>query len=269
MRRLPAWFGGVPEGQAGLLLNSLSSFDDLVKLTTRIDQGAFRLTVKRDVRLKDTSPPLASTMPALSHGGSSLQQPHTREPEPMQRLVAPDSAQRSALHAVARVTSAFTVNQTSRPLRLPMPNKRTDSTVEGEVFVSCPCHLSASALDGHLLGMVTLQTESIHMLLSGNHHETIQFHILHSPRLPLILGYPWLRRHNPHVDWLTGAILGWGSSCHQVCLLQAVVPQSSRCSSTPPDLTGVPTEYLDFSHHHQRGPGYPLWKREIRIFDPA
>ncbi|KAI3362598.1 hypothetical protein L3Q82_001690 [Scortum barcoo] len=75
--------------------------------------------------------------------------------------------------------------------------------------------ISASALDGHLLGTVTHQTEPIHMLLSGNHYETIQFHILHSPRLPLILGYPWLRRHNPHVDWLTGAILGWGSSCHQ------------------------------------------------------
>ncbi|KAI3354114.1 hypothetical protein L3Q82_018667 [Scortum barcoo] len=106
--------------------------------------------------------------------------------------------------------------------------------------------ISASALDGHLLGTVTHQTEPVHMLLSGNHHETIQFHILHSPRLPLILGYPWLRRHNPHVDWLTGAILGWGSSCHQVCLRQAVVPQPSHCSSTPPDLKGVPSEYLDF-----------------------
>ncbi|KAI3363184.1 hypothetical protein L3Q82_011551 [Scortum barcoo] len=30
--------------------------------------------------------------------------------------------------------------------------------------------------------------------------------------------------HNPHMDWSTGAILGWGSSCHQVCLRQAVVP---------------------------------------------
>ncbi|KAI3368652.1 hypothetical protein L3Q82_025654 [Scortum barcoo] len=95
-------------------------------------------------------------------------------------------------------------------------------------------------------GQSPIQTEPIHMLLSGNHHETIQFHILHSPRLPLILGYPWLRRHNPHVDWLTGAILGWGSSCHQVCLRQAVVPQPSHCSSTPPDLKGVPSEYLDF-----------------------
>ncbi|KAI3355849.1 hypothetical protein L3Q82_004229 [Scortum barcoo] len=121
------------------------------------------------------------------------------------------------------------------------PAKGTDSPVEGEVLA-----ISASLLDGHLLGTVTHQTEPIHMLLSGNHHETIQFHILHSPRLPLILGYPWLQRHNPHVDWLTGAILGWGSSCHQVCLRQAVVPQPSHCSSTPPDLKGVPSEYLDF-----------------------
>ncbi|TWW59253.1 Retrotransposon-derived protein PEG10 [Takifugu flavidus] len=74
----------------------------------------------------------------------------------------------------------------------------------------------ASALDGHLLGTITHQTTPIHMLLSGNHHETIHFHILKSPHLPLILGYPWLHRYNPHIDWATEFILGWSSSCHQI-----------------------------------------------------
>lgn len=49
----------------------------------------------------------------------------------------------------------------------------------------------ASALDGHLVGTVTHHTTPIHMIMSGNHLETIQVHIIKSPNLPLILGYPW------------------------------------------------------------------------------
>lgn len=45
--------------------------------------------------------------------------------------------------------------------------------------------LSASALDGNLLGTITHLIEPMHWLLSGNHHKTIQFHILHYPHLPL------------------------------------------------------------------------------------
>ncbi|KAK5933649.1 hypothetical protein CgunFtcFv8_014112 [Champsocephalus gunnari] len=104
----------------------------------------------------------------------------------------------------------------------------------------------ANALDGHLLGTVTHQTVPVHMLLSGNHHETIQFHVLRSPHIPLILGYPWLRRHNPNIDWETGAILGWSPSCHLICLKQAAAPQRSVNPSQVADVTGVPPEYLDF-----------------------
>jgi len=35
------------------------------------------------------------------------------------------------------------------------------------------------------------------------------FFILRSPQHPLFLWHPWLRRQNPHIDWATGAILGW------------------------------------------------------------
>ena len=112
--------------------------------------------------------------------------------------------------------------------------------------VPLPQPVPASALDGHLLGTVTHQTRPVQMLLSGNHHETISFHILRSPRIPLILGYPWLRRHNPHIDWETGAILGWSSACHRVCLKQASAPQPVTNTITSPDLSGVPPEYHDF-----------------------
>lgn len=103
-----------------------------------------------------------------------------------------------------------------------------------------------SAFDGHLQGTVTHQTVPVHMLLSGNYHEIIPFHILQSPQLPLILGYPWLRRHNPNIDWATGSILGWSSSCHTVCLKQATAPQPSPSPSSTPDLSGVLVDYDDF-----------------------
>jgi len=105
--------------------------------------------------------------------------------------------------------------------------------------VRLPQPVPANALDGHLLGTVTHQTTPVHMIMSGNHHETIQFHVLRSPQIPLILGYPWLRRHNPNIDWTTGSILGWSSSCHQVCLKQAAAPQLSVDMNLVPDVTGV------------------------------
>lgn len=112
--------------------------------------------------------------------------------------------------------------------------------------VPLPQPVPANALDGHALGMVTHQTVPVQMLLSGNHHESISFHILDSTRIPLLLGFPWLRRHNPHIDWATGSILGWSTACHQVCLKQALVPQPPSCPTSAPDLAGVPAEYHDF-----------------------
>ncbi|KAF7653478.1 hypothetical protein LDENG_00082230 [Lucifuga dentata] len=109
-----------------------------------------------------------------------------------------------------------------------------------------PHPVPANALDGHLLGTVTHLTSPVHLLLSGNHHETLQFHILQSPRLPLILGYSWLLRPNPHIDWDTGVILGWSASCHQVCLRQAAMTQRTPSLSSSPDLSRVPPEHHDF-----------------------
>jgi len=65
-------------------------------------------------------------------------------------------------------------------------------------------------------------------------------------RHPLLLGFPWLRRHNPHLDWTTVPMLGWSSSCHQVCLKQVAAPQTSARSSSSTDVLGVLAEYLDF-----------------------
>ena len=69
-----------------------------------------------------------------------------------------------------------------------------------------PEAIEATTLDGRLLARLTLRTEPVTMLLSGNHSEVVFFYILSSPRFPLILGYPWLRKHNPSFDWVTGKV---------------------------------------------------------------
>lgn len=54
----------------------------------------------------------------------------------------------------------------------------------------------------------------------------IWFLIRWLPQLPLILRPPWLCCNNPNVDWPKGAILGWSSSYHNICLKQATEPDA-------------------------------------------
>ena len=100
-----------------------------------------------------------------------------------------------------------------------------------------PIH--ATALDGHLLGRVTHRSVPLSMALSGNHTEVLTFHLIRSPQQPLILGLPWLKRHNPHIDWSTGSILQWSSLCHASCL---------RSASSPVSNPLIPTEFSDLSN---------------------
>ncbi|KAG5271174.1 hypothetical protein AALO_G00176750 [Alosa alosa] len=101
----------------------------------------------------------------------------------------------------------------------------------------------ARALDGHVIGTVTNITAPISMMVSGNHRETIRFHLLSSPGQPLILGYPWLRLHNPHLNWASGTVKEWGNACHLTCLRAASLPSGSVPPSTAPDISNVPECY--------------------------
>lgn len=109
--------------------------------------------------------------------------------------------------------------------------------------------LSVQALDGHSLGPVTHRTQLLQLTLSGNHTESISLLVLHAPIAPLVLGRTWLRRHDPHITWRTGQILGWSTACHANCLRSATPPSVSAptTQSSSPDLNGVPPAYHDLA----------------------
>lgn len=90
--------------------------------------------------------------------------------------------------------------------------------------------LSLNALDGHLLARVTHRTipES---LIIVNHRELVQFKI--RP------GYPWLKLHNPYIDWSRGSITKWSPCCHVTFPHSAMHPPGGHpptLSAEPPDL---------------------------------
>ena len=116
--------------------------------------------------------------------------------------------------------------------------------------------LKASALDGTLIFKVTHKTELLKVIVD-DHHELMNFHLFHSHQHPLILGFPWLKEHNPHINWQTGEILGWGKDCANHCGFNSVqgkdmtsINQVSLNVTTEPetsDLRSVPSCY-----HHLR-----------------
>ena len=112
-------------------------------------------------------------------------------------------------------------------------------------LVSLETPLAVTALDGRALGngSVTRVTSRVRLQLE-DHREEISLNLICSPEFPVVLGFPWLNRHNPHLDWVTGRILEWGPTCHATCLFS----DSPLCFPEPPEpaeLSLVPAEYLD------------------------
>ena len=108
--------------------------------------------------------------------------------------------------------------------------------------------LSVQALNGNHLGRVTHQTTPLSLTTSGNHVETLCFKVLKSSSAPIVLGRPWLIKHDPLISWASGKIKAWGESCFIHCLRSATPPTGQpRPVAATPDLSGVPVDYHDLS----------------------
>lgn len=119
----------------------------------------------------------------------------------------------------------------------------------GIVSEPLPNRLHVTALSGQQLPDITHVSEPVSLTLSGNHTEVLSLFVFKAPQTPLVLGHPWLRQHNPHIDWKSELVVGCGVDCHMNCLRAATPPSASPQTnlSEHPDLTSVPPVYHDLA----------------------
>ena len=155
-----------------------------------------------------------------------------------------------------QIQATLCINQVSLPLLSLVDSGADDSFLDSNFacqakipLIQLEKPLTANALDGRLLARVTHQTAPVSLILSGNHRELIQFKIISSPQTPLVLGSPWLKKHNPHIDWSAGTIISWSQFCHSSCLQSALPPAEVTVASDPEpvDLSSIPANYHDLA----------------------
>jgi len=108
--------------------------------------------------------------------------------------------------------------------------------------------LAVRALDGKELTAVTHKTGLVKVIISGNPSETMDIFIFPLVSVSLVLGYPWLSLHNPHIHWAGGRVESWSTYCLPNCLRSAIQSSTKIVidHSTPStDLSSVPPEYHD------------------------
>lgn len=70
-------------------------------------------------------------------------------------------------------------------------------------------------LNGERLGPgITHESGNLPMVI-GNHFETINFDITNLGEYDIVLGVPWLKKHDPTIEWSTGNIVFGSCSCRQ------------------------------------------------------
>uniref|UniRef100_A0A8C5MLK4 Gypsy retrotransposon integrase-like protein 1 n=1 Tax=Leptobrachium leishanense TaxID=445787 RepID=A0A8C5MLK4_9ANUR len=100
-------------------------------------------------------------------------------------------------------------------------------------------------VDGSTLrtGPVTHETIPLKLLIGTKHKESFQWDIVPSPLFPIVLGLPWLRTHNPYIDWSSNTVSF--PSCH--CRVRCMNGSKSEkvAFSTYPSST-LPPKYSEF-----------------------
>ncbi len=113
-------------------------------------------------------------------------------------------------------------------------------------IVTLDHRIVVKALNGQSLPPVTHSTTPVTLITSGNHTERIIFFLTDSPLAPVVLGHPWLTKHNPRIDWGQSSVAAWSESCYASCLVSACSPVScSPLQDEAVNLSNVPAEYHD------------------------
>uniref|UniRef100_A0A8C5PJ63 CCHC-type domain-containing protein n=1 Tax=Leptobrachium leishanense TaxID=445787 RepID=A0A8C5PJ63_9ANUR len=115
--------------------------------------------------------------------------------------------------------------------------------------------LLIESIDGRRLTRphVTHQTVPVTFCTEVLHKEKVQLQIIESPTVPIILGYRWLAKHNPVVNWGKGELESWGSKCWSRCLGMTTTVGNLNVATAPPLSTKVPKWYKDLKEVFDKG----------------
>ncbi|XP_053549738.1 uncharacterized protein LOC128641196 [Bombina bombina] len=108
-----------------------------------------------------------------------------------------------------------------------------------------PCVLKQNpvlvkVIDGstYLKGPITHHTIPLLVTTDTGHKEYITFDIIPSSLHPIILGFPWLHKHNPVIDWCKNTYIFNSPYCTSTCYPYVEIKLAQK---------QIPSEYSDFS----------------------
>ncbi|XP_063819155.1 LOW QUALITY PROTEIN: uncharacterized protein LOC135057187 [Pseudophryne corroboree] len=89
---------------------------------------------------------------------------------------------------------------------------------------------------------ITHQTASVTIQVGILHQERIKFLIIPKSSYDIVLGLPWLRLHNPRINWASLQIEEWSDYCQKHCTSEVTPIRSTKIKPLP----GLPTAYEEF-----------------------
>ncbi|KAK3523516.1 hypothetical protein QTP70_001181 [Hemibagrus guttatus] len=189
------------------------------------------------------------------------------EPEPMQLGRSGLAAQGHRSRAL--IDSGAAVNLVDRGLAEEL----------GIPIFPCVPALRITAISSQPIGEGYLrhQTELLDFQVGLFHYERLAFYVTSSPANPVILGFPWLRRHDPHISWWSGELVCWSTTCLRGCL-QDPVSRPCRTSQVerPLEAAGshLPSQYTDFHMMYSEErvaclPHHQVWDCAINLLPNA
>ncbi|KAK3559412.1 hypothetical protein QTP86_013362 [Hemibagrus guttatus] len=143
----------------------------------------------------------------------------------------------------------------------------------------CVPALRITAIDSQPIGEGYLrhQTELLDFQVGLFHYERLAFYVTSSPANPMILGFPWLRHHDPHISWQSGELVRWSTTCLKGCLRDPVA-RPCRASQVERPLEAaashLPSQYTDFhmvfsEERSARLPHHQVWDCAIDLLPNA
>ncbi|KAK3516571.1 hypothetical protein QTP70_021980 [Hemibagrus guttatus] len=145
--------------------------------------------------------------------------------------------------------------------------------------IPCVPSLRITAIDSQSIsgGYLTRQTELLEFQVGLFHREHLAFYVTSSPDNPVILGFTWLRCHDPQISWHTGELVHWSAACFKECLLE---PVSRLCRASLVEDSAslassrIPHVYEDFwevfsEERAARLPSHQAWDCAIDLLPNA